>query len=130
MLCMTVISAANNTQDNIKKADNNIKKTETNNKQIIYANSKGNKSSGEFYIYNTNDETIMTFNEYTILPKKERKNIYEILEKLSNEVNLFDKNYILNVIKNNKKNISNKISKNSENYNVDRTKRIKINIFN
>ena len=45
MLCMTVISAANNTQDNIKKADNNIKKTKTNNKEIIYANSKGDKNS-------------------------------------------------------------------------------------
>ena len=97
----------------------------------VYLYSKNNSSDGEFYIYNTNNKTTISFNENTIFYQKdEQKNVYKILKKIAQEVDEVDKQFILDVIENNKKNNAKQlIIKNSENYNIDRTKRTRTNIF-
>ena len=96
----------------------------------VFISSNTNKSNGEFYIYKTDDKSSFTFNKYTILPKQEQNKVYNILNKLANEVDVFNKMYIQNVIKENRANINSKISKSSDNYGIDRTKRTKVNIIN
>ncbi len=97
----------------------------------VYLYSKNNSSDGEFYIYDTNNKTTISFNENTIFYQKdEQKNVYKILKKIAQEVDEVDKQFILDVIENNKKNNAKQlIIKNSENYNIDRTKRTRTNIF-
>ena len=105
-----------------------------NNLLLLYNNvnifSKTNTSSGEFYIYNFLDKSIVSFTENTILPKRQQDNIYKILEKISEELNLQHKSYILNFVKNNK--IYNNIDalhNYGVNYNIDRQKRTKIEVM-
>ena len=97
----------------------------------VYLYSKNNSSDGEFYIYDTNNKTTISFNENTIFYQKdEQKNVYKILKKIAQEVGEADKQFILDVIKKNKKNNTKQlIIKNSENYNIDRTKRTRTNIL-
>ena len=101
---------------------------------ILYKNAhvnyNTNQSNGDFYIYNTKDKSIIAFNEFTILPKNEQIRIHAILRKIAKEVNIHDRRYILYVIESNKKHTTKQLQHNSENYNVDRTKRTKMNIFN
>ena len=105
-----------------------------NNLLLLYGNvnifSKTNTSSGEFYIYNLLDKSVVSFTENTILPKRQQDNIYKILEKISEELNLQHKSYILNFVKNNK--IYNNIDalhNYGVNYNIDRQKRTKIEVM-
>ena len=94
----------------------------------VFINSGNNKSNGEFYIYNVENKSSFTFNRYTILPQQEQRRVYDILNKLAKEVGLFDRNYILDVIKDNQLNVKLNVSRSSENYSIDRTKRTKVTI--
>ena len=104
-----------------------------NNLLLLYSNvniiSKTNASSGEFYIYNLLDKSVVSFTENTILPKNQQDNIYKILEKISEELNLQQKLYIVNFVKNNKiYNNANALHNYGVNYNIDRQKRTKIEV--
>lgn len=94
----------------------------------VFINSGNNKSNGEFYIYNVENKSSFTFNRYTILPQQEQRRVYDILNKLAKEVGLFDRNYILDVIKDNQLNVKLNVSRSSENFSIDRTKRTKVTI--
>ena len=94
----------------------------------VFINSGNNKSNGEFYIYNVENKSSFTFKRYTILPQQEQRRVYDILNKLAKEVGLFDRNYILDVIKDNQLNVKLNVSRSSENYSIDRTKRTKVTI--
>lgn len=105
-----------------------------NNLLLLYGNvnifSKTNTSSGEFYIYNLLDKSVVSFTENTILPKHQQDNIYKILEKISAELNAQQKLYIVNFVKNNKiYNNINALHNYGVNYNIDRQKRTKIEVM-
>lgn len=104
-----------------------------NNLLVLYKNitltSPDNYSNGELYLYNTKDKTSTTFNENTVLQKKEQYYVNNILKKLAKNINNSDKKDLFLILKKINQNIKKKNSKNSENYGIDRSKRTKVNIF-
>ena len=84
--------------------------------------------NNEIYIYNAENRTSMSFNESANISKAEATKIYNVLEKLSNELDIKHKKYIQNIIKQHKKH-KNKNLKDSDNVEIYRSKRAKINLY-
>ena len=84
--------------------------------------------NNEIYIYNAENRTSMSFNESANISKAEATKIYNVLEKLSNELDVKHKKYIQNIIKQHKKH-KNKNLKDSDNVEIYRSKRAKINLY-
>ena len=97
--------------------------------QNVNVTSKEKTSSGEFYLYDIKKKTTISFTENTAVPKKEQNRIYNILKKISKELDEEQSKHIDDVIENSKKNAAIKaLYNNGDNYNIDRTKRTKISI--
>ena len=100
----------------------------------VVAKTKTQKTSGDFYIYNTQNENGSTFNQYTILSKQEQGEFYNLLEHLKKHLSKDESEYIDFVIKSNKEYIkkynSNKKQKITERVVLDRNKKVRAKISN
>lgn len=100
----------------------------------VIAKTKTQKTNGDFYIYNTQNENGSTFNQYTILSKQEQGEFYNLLEHLKKHLSKDEEEYIDFVIKSNKEYIkkynSNKKQKKTERVVLDRSKKVRAKISN
>ena len=85
-------------------------------------------SMNEFYFYNTDAKTGFSFNENTKNSTVDEKSIYDILYKISDNLPKKHKRHIMRIVRNNKKYQLRRSNKKGENYNIDRDKRVKINM--
>ena len=91
--------------------------------------SANGSSTNEFYFYDTDSKIGFSFNEHTKNRTIDKKSIYNILYKISNNLPKAHRRNIIRIIRDNKKYQFRESNKKGENYNIDRDKRVKINVI-
>ena len=95
---------------------------------VVLTSTNGN-STNEFYFYDTDKKTGFSFNENTKNRTIDKKNIYDILYKISDSLPKKHRMRIMRTIRNNKKYQLHRSNTKGENYNINRDKRVKISIM-
>ena len=94
----------------------------------VVLTSTNGSSTNKFYFYDTENKTGFSFNENTKNKTIDQTGIYSILYKMSDNLPKKHRAQILRIVKNNKKYQLRRSNKKGENYNIDRNKRVKINM--
>ena len=96
--------------------------------QVVLTSTNGN-SANEFYFYDTDTKTGFSFNENTKNRTIDKTIIYNMLHKISHNLPKQHRKRIMTVIRGNKKHQLRRSNNKGENYNLDRDKRVIINIM-